>query len=137
MARGARSPSGFAKNAHEGLGSPRGIVPWTVLLLGGQTAWLLLLPFVLVGVPPLPLALAAGLSLAARALLALKFAQPMSGVWLHPLAVALLVAIQWWALSRRLRRRPVAWKRRTVSEATSAQRVAPATSGGVSQSAAR
>ena len=129
--------SGFAKNAHEGLGSPGGIVPWTVLLLGGQTAWLLLLPFALAACRRCRVALAAGLSLGARALLAAAIRAAAGRRVLHPLAVARLVAIQWWALARRLRGRPVAWKRRTVSEATSAQRVAPATSGGVSQSAAR
>jgi hypothetical protein len=122
---------GFAKNAHEGLGSPRGIVPWTALLVGGQTAWLLLLPFVLVGMPPLPLMLAAGLSLGTRALLTVRFAQPVAGVLLHPLAVAQLVAIQWWALARRVRGRPVEWKRRTVGGSTVAAPVDEAPSGGV------
>ena len=110
--------SGFAKNAHEGLGSPRGIVPWTVLLVGGQTAWLALVPLALGGaVPTLPVALAAALSLGTRAAIALKFAQPLSGVVLQPLGVAVLVAIQWWALWRRWRRRPVPWKERTAAQA--------------------
>jgi hypothetical protein len=107
---------GFAKNAHEGLGSPAGIVPWTLLLLGGQSAWLALLPFTLGGgVPLLPVALAAALSLGTRLLLAERFAQSRWGAVLNPLGVLALVAIQWWALSMRLRRRPVAWKRRTVA----------------------
>lgn len=104
---------GFAKNAHEGLGSPRGIVPWTLLLLGGQTAWLLLLPLAIRGEGVLvPVALAAGLSLGSRAAVAARFAQPLGGIALQPIGVAVLVAIQWWALWRRWRRRPVAWKRR-------------------------
>jgi hypothetical protein len=115
---------GFAKNAHEGLGSPRGLVPWTVLLLGGQTAWWVLVPFVPFGVPLLPVALAAGLSLGARALVAARFMQPKSGVALHPLGVATLVAIQWWALARRLSGRPVAWKRRLAGAAVCTSRVA-------------
>jgi hypothetical protein len=106
---------GFAKNAHEGLGSPRGLLPWTALLIGGQTAWVLLLPFVPLGVPGLPIALAAGLSLGSRALLAARFTQPMSGVFVHPLSVAALVAIQWWALARRWRGKPVAWKQRSAA----------------------
>lgn len=118
---------GFAKNAHEGLGSPRGIVPWTVLLLGGQTAWLALAPLALGGaVPALPVALAAALSLGTRAALALTFAQPRLVVLLQPLAVAVLVAIQWWALWRRLTGRSVAWKRRTAPEAAAVTPVAPA-----------
>jgi hypothetical protein len=116
--------SGFAKNAHEGLGSPGGIVPWTVLLLGGQTAWLALTPLALGGaVPAAPVALAAALSLGARAAIALQFAQPLSAVVLQPFGVAVLVAIQWWALWRRRRGRPVTWKRRTALPAAVTQPV--------------
>ena len=107
--------SGFAKNAHEGLGSPGGIVPWTLLLLGGQTAWLALLPLALAGaVPALPVTLAACLALGARAAAAIRFEQPLAGVLLQPFGAAVLVAVQWWALWRRWRGRPVAWKRRTA-----------------------
>jgi hypothetical protein len=107
--------NGFAKNAHEGLGSPRGIVPWTLLLLGGQTAWLAFVPLALGGaVPLLPVTLAAVSSIGARVALALRFAQPLGGVALQPFSVGVLVAIQWWALWRRARGRPVAWKRRSV-----------------------
>ena len=41
--RAAEVWNGFAKNAHEGLGSPRLIVPATLLLLGGQVLPLVLL----------------------------------------------------------------------------------------------
>jgi hypothetical protein len=107
--------NGFAKNAHEGLGSPGGIVPWTLLLFGGQTAWVALAPLAFSGaVPAAPVVLAAALSLGARAAVALRFAQPLASVSFHPLGVAVLVALQWWALWRRRRGRPVAWKRRTA-----------------------
>jgi hypothetical protein len=110
--------NGFAKNAHEGLGSPRGLLPWTLLLIGGQTLWLPLLPFAALGfLPWAPLVLAAALSWTTRAVLAARFKQPALGVWLHPVAVAALVSIQWYALGRRLLRRPVAWKERTVLSA--------------------
>ena len=136
IARGARCAVGFAKNAHEGLGSPRGIVPWTVLLARRADGVVLLLPFV-------PSACRCCRSRwrpvyrsARERCWPLRFVQPMPACAASARRRA-LVAIQWWALARRLRGRPVAWKRRTVSEATSAQRVAPATSGGVSQMAAR
>jgi hypothetical protein len=110
--------NGFAKNAHEGLGSPGGLVPWTLLLVGGQTLWLPLLPLAALGfLPWMPLVLAAALSLGTRAVLAARFSQPVLGVCLHPIGVGALVAIQWYALGRRLLRRPVAWKARTVLSA--------------------
>ncbi|MDX1570049.1 MAG: glycosyltransferase family 2 protein [Xanthomonadales bacterium] len=103
---------GFAKNAHEGMGSAGAIVPWTVLLLGGHV-----LPFVLslalLGDPRLPMALTAvGLTLGARVILATRFRQSWLGVALHPVGIILIVAIQWYALWRRIRGRPVGWKGR-------------------------
>jgi hypothetical protein len=47
-----------------------------------------------------------------RALLALRFRQPWSGVLLHPAGVALLLAIQWYALALHVRGRSVGWKGR-------------------------
>jgi hypothetical protein len=105
---------GLAKNATEGLGHPRLIVPTTLLLLGG-------------GVLPLGLALAAPWLPPPAALLALaatvllysprlaamrRFRQSPLGAVLHPLGVAVLVAIQWYALLRALLGRPAAWKGR-------------------------
>jgi hypothetical protein len=105
--------AGFAKNAHEGLGSRRGIVPWTVLLLAGQSAWVLLLPAAAAGAAPLlPTLLAAIAALAARLLLDLRFGTVGTGTLLHPAGVFGLVAIQWYALLRRALGRPVAWKAR-------------------------
>ncbi len=105
---------GLAKNATEGLGHPRMIVPATLLLLGG-------------GVLPLGLALAAPWLPPAAAALALvatvllysprlagmrRFRQSPLGAVLHPLGVTALVAIQWYALLRALLGRPAAWKGR-------------------------
>jgi hypothetical protein len=110
--------SGFAKNAHEGLGSPGGIVPWTLLLLGGQFAWLALLPLAFAGtiawLPLIGTALAAYL---ARLLLDLRFRQSALGAALHPVGIFALVLVQWYALGRRLVGRPVAWKARVVQAA--------------------
>ncbi len=107
--------AGFAKNAHEGLGSRGGLVPWTALLLVGQTLPAALLPFTLGSGRRLAVAAAALLlGLGARILLARRFRQTLLGAVLHPFGVALLVAIQWYAVLRRAARRPVAWKGRTA-----------------------
>jgi hypothetical protein len=118
MYRGARETwAGFAKNAAEGLGSARGIVPWTVLLLGGHVLPLLML---VVGFlrdwPMAVLAMAAAgaiFTLCARVLLAFRYAHPPLAVLLFPLGAAVLVAIQWHALLRRLRGRRPNWKGRS------------------------
>ena len=107
---------GLAKNATEGMATPGGILPWTLLLLGGQVAPVVLLILALasdsaaaaIGLA----ATAATLGYLTRGLLAWRFDQSWLGVLLHPLGVALLVAIQWYALGRELSGRPVEWKGR-------------------------
>lgn len=106
---------GFAKNAQEGLGAPRLIVPATVLLLGGQVV-----PFVALYVAASPWALfLAGLGVAAAYLPRLvgvrRFRQSLSGALLHPLGICMLVAIQWFAFIRSLRHRPAVWKGRAYA----------------------
>lgn len=83
--------NGLAKNAHEGLGSARGIVPWTILLLGSLAIpyWFFL-----------------------RLYGAMRYRESLLSAILHPLGVTLLVAIQWYALQRRLIGRPIGWKGR-------------------------
>lgn len=117
MYRGAREVwNGFAKNADEGMASVAAIGPWSVLLLGGQVVPPLLLGLcVLAGTsgPPLPLALlATSLAWGTRALLAWRFRQSWSGVLFHPVGVAVVVAIQWYALWSKLQGRQIAWKGR-------------------------
>jgi hypothetical protein len=106
---------GFAKNAHEGLGSPQLILPATLLLLGGQV-----LPLVLLAVAKSPL----GLTLAAVAtcaaflppfIAAARFRQSLLGALLHPVGICVLVAIQWFAFFRSLRKRPAVWRGRSYS----------------------
>lgn len=106
---------GFAKNAHEGLGSRRLIVPATLLLLGGQV-----LPLALLVAAPSPLALTfAALGTAAafvpRIIAAGRFRQSILGALLHPLGICALLAIQWLAFFRSLRKRPVTWKGRSYA----------------------
>ena len=108
---------GFAKNAHEGLGSPQLIVPATLLLLGGQV-----LPFVLLALATSPLALTfAALATTAaflpRLIAVVRFRQSLLGALLHPVGICALVAIQWFAFFRSLRQRPTVWKGRSYSPA--------------------
>ena len=113
--------AGLAKNATEGIGAPRTIVPFTVLLVGGQV-----LPWVLVGTGLLggwrdwpgwaivATVAAAALSATTRIQLDRRFTGSAVG-WLgHPLGVAVLVAIQWWALARKLAGAKTSWRGRSL-----------------------
>jgi len=113
--------AGLAKNATEGIGAPRTIVPFTVLLVGGQV-----LPWVLVGAGLLggwrdwpgwavvATVAAAALSATTRIRLDRRFTGSAVG-WLgHPLGVAVLVALQWWALARKLAGAQTSWRGRSL-----------------------
>jgi len=109
--------NGFAKNAHEGLGSPRLIVPATILLLGGQV-----LPLVVLALAASPLALifatfGTTATFLPRFVAAVRFRQTLLGALLHPVGICLLVAIQWSAFFRLLRHRPAVWKGRSCAPA--------------------
>jgi glycosyltransferase involved in cell wall biosynthesis len=86
--------NGLAKNAHEGLGSAKSIVPWTILLFGS-------------------LAIPIGIIL--RMYGAMRYRESLWSAILHPLGVIMLVAIQWYALARRVVGKPVCWKGRNAS----------------------
>jgi hypothetical protein len=133
--------NGLAKNATEGLGSPGRIVPFTLMLTLGQIAPLLLLglcalataqlarphegvsvfglddPLVAAGLA-LASALAAGLSFLPRVVAAWKYKQPWKSVALHPVGVAVLLLVQWYALLRQGLGRPVGWRQRKYSAST-------------------
>jgi hypothetical protein len=125
---------GLAKNAREGMAATGQIGFWTVVLLCGQV-----LPFVLVPLDaerhplavvrwipitfatndygpryiPTEIALiACGCAFGVRLLTANRFRQSRVGVLLHPVAVVLLLAVQWYALIRAAFGRPVGWKGR-------------------------
>lgn len=118
MYRSAREVwEGFAKNATEGMASPTAIVPWTILLLGGQvlppllwlTAWM-----TNQGQPTLAAAASAtALAFITRLFLTWRFNQSVLGALLHPIGVLTMVAVQWYALVRQTLGRPLAWKGRT------------------------
>jgi len=117
MYRGARELwQGFAKNATEGMAAPAAIVPWTVLLVGGQTLPpLLLVAGQAAGASSAALAWAAAgaaMGLGARLVLAARFRQSLAGALAHPLGVLIVVAIQWYALGQKLAGRGYTWKGR-------------------------
>jgi hypothetical protein len=113
---------GLSKNATEGIGSPATIVPFTLLLAGGQ-----ILPAVLVvwgcatGWRAWP-AWAVGVALAAAALsflprivAAVRFPQGFASVAAHPLGIAVFLVIQWLALARKLLGVPTSWRGRSLA----------------------
>ena len=108
---------GFAKNATEGMASPAAIVPWTVLLIGGQVLPLVLLLVAWLtnsGSPAIPLAATATAAVfATRWVLAWRFEQSFLGALLHPVGIVILVAVQWFALVRESAGHRLAWKGRT------------------------
>jgi Glycosyl transferase family 2 len=119
MYRGGREVwQGFAKNATEGMAKPAALPVWTVLLGGGHV-----LPFVLLlaafasgSWAALAASAAAGACVSGtRILLALRFRQSWPGALLHPLGIALLLALQWSALVAELRGRPAVWRGRAYS----------------------
>ena len=121
--RGADVWRGLARNAHEALGSPQLIGPATVLLFGGQVLPLCVLVATIFGGSASPLALAfsllgTGAAFLPRLLAVARFRQPLSGALLHPLGVCALLAIQWFAFFRSLRRYPAVWKGRAYLNAS-------------------
>jgi len=115
--------SGLAKNATEGIGSPQTILPFTLLLAGGQVLPTLLLLGWLAGWPRAgwsPTAvtltlLAVGLSLLPRLLAVGRFRQSFTSSLLQPLAVTVFLIIQWYALTRRLLGLQTSWKGRQLA----------------------
>lgn len=108
---------GLLKNATEGIAQPKLIGIFTVLLLGGQT-----LPIFSLGhaifwkwstTATVILSIATVLSYVPRTLAAIRFRQSLTGVIFHPIAIALFIALQWWAMVRaKLGRKPIAWRGR-------------------------
>jgi hypothetical protein len=99
---------GLAKNATEGMAAPARIVPFSVLLLLGQVAPLPL--FLLAPSAWATVALAA--SYVPRLIAAARFRQNLLGALLHPLGVAILLVLQWYALVQKLGGKRTTWKQR-------------------------
>lgn len=114
---------GLAKNAGEGLGAPALILWSSLLLLGGQV-----LPVgLLLATPWLPPAarfftlLALLCSYFPRLAAVRRFHQPLTSALAHPLAVLLLVILQWYALLARLWGQPRRWKGRSYASPSPAR----------------
>ena len=113
---------GLSKNATEGIGAPATILPFTVLLAGGQ-----ILPFGLAAVGfitswhgwprwAIPVVAAAVvLAWLPRFLEAVRFRQRVSSAIVHPLGVAVFLAIQWVALVRKLFGVQTSWRGRSLA----------------------
>jgi hypothetical protein len=122
MYRNARQVwQGLAKNATEGLAAPVRILPISVLLILGQ-----IMPFVLAGwfwvrhaasvaVIVYLLVAIAGAWLP-RVLAVVRFRQDWRGALLHPIGIVMLLALQWYALGRKLLGGTVSWKKRSYVE---------------------
>ena len=100
--------AGFAKNAHEGMATPVALPVWTILLVGGHILPFALLPFA----PTIPIALAAVLSLTARATVTFATKENPLAIVLHPLTMGVGMMIQWSSLLRIGTGRQAGWKGR-------------------------
>ena len=113
---------GLAKNATEGIGSPATILPFTLLLGTGQ-----ILPFALVGAglavgwqgwPAWVIAAAGcacGLAILPRLVEAMRFRQSIASALAQPLAIAVFLAIQWYALARKIIGLKTTWRGRPLA----------------------
>ena len=114
---------GLAKNATEGMAALTRLPVFTVLLLVGQVLPLPLAiwatleaagdpygPFWPAAQQHLLLALALGYGV--RAVGAWRYRQSWLGTLLHPVGIAVLLALQWWALIRKLAGKQATWKQR-------------------------
>jgi Glycosyl transferase family 2 len=109
---------GLSKNATEGMAAPARILPFSFLLFCGQVLPLLLALSLVVapasygryGRSFILAALAA--SFLPRLLSVWKYRQPLLSALLHPLGVTILLALQWYALLRKIAGQRVTWKER-------------------------
>lgn len=140
---------GLGKNAREGMAARAAIVPWTLLLLGGQVLGPALLVTCLAAAvvrrgssstyddaaPLLVVAIAivaTALAYWPRLWAAARFRQSWLGAALHPLGVFLLLLIQWQAFIRGLWGGAAVWKGRAYP----GEHVSPATQANVARGAA-
>jgi Glycosyl transferase family 2 len=100
--------AGFSKNAHEGIATAKVLPIWSVLLIGGHVVPFAVLPFW----PAFPIVAAAGLSLAARAVITIATKEHPLAILLHPFTILVGIAIQWSSLLRFRAGRQAGWKGR-------------------------
>ena len=109
---------GITKNATEGIGSPKTIIPFTILL-GGEVAPALLFASMFSGTSHSWIVMTGticGLALSyfPRLITLRRFKQSAGSVFFHPLAVIIFLAVQWFALGRRLLGIQTSWKGRSL-----------------------
>jgi glycosyltransferase involved in cell wall biosynthesis len=122
MYRNAREVwDGLAKNATEGIAAPSRILVFSFLLFFGQIAPLLLTIAAFVTHNSVTVDLRWWLVAAVvgsclpRILAVMRFRQRPASALLHPLGIAVLLALQWYALARKLAGRPATWKQRAYN----------------------
>jgi glycosyltransferase involved in cell wall biosynthesis len=115
---------GLLKNAGEGIATPRGIIPWTILLFGGQVLPGVLAVY-LVGfrvhqsLAVLVATAAAVSGIAIRLVSAYRYQRQSPGLAkyvsavAHPIGVLFFLIVQWHSVLRRLTRRRAMWKGRS------------------------
>jgi len=117
---------GLLKNAGEGIATPAGIFPWTVLLLGGQVFPAGLTIYLLIKHPEKTLsllisALAAAMGITIRLICARRYYSrnpsfsKYASALAHPIGVFIFLLIQWHSVIRRLTGRHSTWKGRSYS----------------------
>ena len=113
---------GLGKNATEGIAAPGSILPFTLLLAGGQILPALLLGSGLAagweGWPTWGVAMALAAAAAAwapRLLAVYRFGHSLTSALVHPLGVAVFLGIQWTALIRRSLGLKTSWRGRALS----------------------
>lgn len=113
---------GLSKNATEGIGSAATILPFTILLGGGAVlppllaGWGLATGFA--GWPPgavIVTLVATALAYLPRVCDAIRFRQSLTSALVHPLGVAVFLAIQWVALIRKALGLKTAWRGRSLA----------------------
>ena len=104
---------GLAKNAREGMAATGQIGFWTVVLLLGQVLPYYVFRFDLSDPTAQRCMLVAlMIVLVVRLHTAARFRQSLLGELLHPVAILLLLAVQWYALIRAVIGKPLGWKGR-------------------------
>ena len=107
--------NGFSKNATEGMAKPIALPIWTLLLFGGHVLPYILLPVSLIGSLPV-LSFVSGLAIficyVQRLTLAIRFQHALSSILWHPVAILLLLVIQWVALFNAYQGKSASWRDR-------------------------
>jgi glycosyltransferase involved in cell wall biosynthesis len=111
---------GLAKNATEGIAVPVRILPISLVLAMGQIVPYLLLFTLAAGRVVKPevmvfVLVAVASAWLPRVVAVFRFKQDWRGAVLHPIGIAVLLAIQWYSLARKLMGGSVSWKTRAYA----------------------